>query len=67
MGATDEIIKSAITWDTMSGVARRSWARNEHAMETAIEYNKENKTNDHLTIPYIPEEDLITDAVAKLF
>ena len=65
--ATDEIIKSAITWDTMSGVARRSWARNEHAMETAIEYNKENKTNDHLTIPYIPEEDLITDAVAKLF
>ena len=23
----------------MSGVARRSWARNEHAMETAVEFN----------------------------
>ena len=39
----------------MSGVARRSWARNEHAMETAIEYNKENKTNHHKDM--VPKED----------
>ena len=27
-------------WDTMVGVARRSWARNENAMTTVAEYNK---------------------------
>ncbi len=64
---TDEIIKSAIAWDTMGGVARRNWARNEHAIETSIEYNKMCKGTDHITIPYIPEEDLVKDAVAKLF
>lgn len=64
---TDEIIKSAIAWDTMGGVARRNWARNEHAIETSIEYNKMRKGTDHITIPYIPEEDLVKDAVAKLF
>ena len=32
---TDEIIKSAIMWDVMGGVARRSWARNENALSTA--------------------------------
>ena len=31
----DEIIKSAIAWDTIGGVARRNWARNEHAIETS--------------------------------
>ena len=64
---TDEIIKSAIAWDTMGGVARRNWARNEHAIETSIEYNKMRKGTDHITIPYIPEEDIVKDAVAKLF
>ncbi|MCZ0718007.1 urocanate hydratase [Aerococcus kribbianus] len=64
---TDEIIKSAIAWDTMGGVARRNWARNDHAIETSIEYNKNRAGSDHITIPYIPEEDLVTEAVAKLF
>ena len=30
----DEILRSAMLWDVMGGVARRSWARNPHAMET---------------------------------
>ncbi len=30
------IIKSAIAWDTISGVARHATGRNEHAIETAI-------------------------------
>ena len=29
----DEIIRSALLWDVMGGVARRSWARNEHSIE----------------------------------
>ncbi|MBP2623977.1 urocanate hydratase [Streptococcus oricebi] len=63
----DEIIKSAIAWDTMGGVARRNWARNEHAIETAIEYNRMNQGSDHITIPYLTDEDQIKEAVAKLF
>ncbi len=35
----DEIIKSAMTWDVMGGVARRNWSRNPNAMEVAMEYN----------------------------
>ena len=34
----DEIIESAISWDVMGGVARRGWAGNEHALETAARY-----------------------------
>ena len=30
----DEILRSAMLWDVMGGVARRAWARNRHALET---------------------------------
>jgi urocanate hydratase len=59
----DNIIKKAISWDVLGGVARRSWARNENAMETAINHNKENKAGDHITIPYLVDEDLIKKLV----
>ncbi len=35
----DGIIRSAVEWDVMGGVARRAWARNEAAMETAAAWN----------------------------
>ena len=61
----DEVIKNAMTWDVMGGVARRSWARNEHAVETAIAYNK--KSGDaHVTIPYLVSDELIERLVKKL-
>ena len=63
----DEIIKSAISWDTMGGVARRNWARNDHAIETSIEYNRLHAGTDHITIPYLADEDLVKEAVQKLF
>ncbi len=63
----DEIIKSAIAWDTIGGVARRNWARNEHAIETAIEYNRLHQGTDHITIPYLTDEDLVKESVKKLF
>ncbi len=62
----DEIIKSAIAWDTMGGVARRNWARNDHAIETAIEYNRSMQEH-RITIPYLADEDLVKEAVQKLF
>ncbi|NSJ92698.1 urocanate hydratase, partial [Coprococcus sp. MSK.21.13] len=63
----DEIIKSAMAWDVMGGVARRSWARNEHSIETVLEYNKNNVGTDHITIPYLADEDLVKKAVEKVF
>lgn len=47
----DEIIKSAMSWDVMVGVARRNWARCEHAVEVSEEYNKAGRGK--ITIPYI--------------
>ncbi|MBZ9634724.1 urocanate hydratase [Clostridium sp. FP1] len=61
----DEIIKSALSWDVMSGIARRSWARNEHSIETAAEFNKTHNGTDHITIPYIVKEGLIKDSIKK--
>ncbi len=61
----DEIIKSSMPWDVMGGVARRSWARNANSITTSIEYNKTYGDNNHITIPYIPDEKLIKDTIEK--
>ncbi len=63
----DSIIKSSMMWDVMGGVARRSWARNSHSVETCVEYNKNYAGAGHITIPYIPKEDLVESLVAKVF
>lgn len=60
---TDNIIKSAMMWDVMGGVARRSWARNEHAMSTATAYNKRYEGDGHITIPYLVDDDLVDKLV----
>lgn len=62
---TDEIIKSAIMWDVMGGVARRSWARNENALSTAAEYNRKYKGKGHITLPFIPKQDLVDNVIEK--
>lgn len=58
----DTILRMSMPWDTMVGVARRSWARNEHAVSTAVEYNEMYKGQDHITLPYVAEND---DAIIK--
>jgi len=64
---TDEIIKSAIMWDVMGGVARRSWARNPNSISTSIEYNEKYKGAGHITIPFVADEELVNSLVdAKL-
>jgi len=63
----DEIIKSSMLWDVMGGVARRAWARNENSISTSMEYNKKNGSTDHITLPYITDEKLISDVIEKLF
>ena len=59
---TDAIIKSAINWDVMAGVARRAWARNPAALAVAAEYNQ---AGGRITLPYLTEEDVIDRLVAE--
>lgn len=55
----DQIIRESIPWDTMVGVSRRNWARNEHSIETAAAYNKQFADSDHITIPYVADDALV--------
>ncbi|CAM3224222.1 urocanate hydratase [Sporolactobacillus spathodeae] len=57
----DEIIKKSILWDVMGGVARRSWARNDHSIETALAFNQKYKGENQLTIPYLVDDRLFTE------
>ncbi|WP_205051776.1 urocanate hydratase [Peptoniphilus gorbachii] len=61
----DEIIDLSLTWDVMSGVARRNWARNDHAIEVSKEFNEDNEFG-HITLPYLVKDELIDNAVDSL-
>ena len=61
----DTILSNAMPWDVMGGVARRAWARNDNSIETAMDYNHTNKETDHITIPYVAEEELIDKLVEE--
>ena len=63
----DEILNTAMPWDVMGGVARRAWARNENSIETVMKYNDNNKETDHITIPFVANEDLVKKLVAEKF
>ncbi len=63
----DNVIRRAIPWDVMGGVARRAWARNESSIETAIKYNQDNKGTDHISLPYLADEGIVKDLVDKAF
>ena len=64
---TDEIIKSAMMWDVLNGVARRAWARNPNAMETSREVNRNYEGSYHITLPYTVDEESSARAVETLF
>ncbi|AFQ45876.1 urocanate hydratase [Desulfosporosinus meridiei] len=55
----DNVIKSALLWDVVGGVARRAWARNQNSIETGIEFNERYKGKGHMTMPFIPKDELI--------
>ncbi|MEE3383374.1 MAG: hypothetical protein VZR08_05335, partial [Anaerovoracaceae bacterium] len=61
----DNILKSAMMWDVMGGVARRNWARNEHAVETSVIYNQNPEYNGHITIPFMADDALVDETVDK--
>jgi urocanate hydratase len=63
----DAIIRRAIPWDAMGGVARRAWARNEASIETCIHYNDLRAGSDHVTLPYLADEGMVKRLVADVF
>jgi len=62
----DEILRSAMLWDVMGGVARRSWARNPNAMAVSEEFNETHGNYYHITMPYIADDSVINDAIKKV-
>ncbi|MCP5102594.1 MAG: urocanate hydratase [bacterium] len=63
----DEIIRCAMEWDVMNGISRRSWARNEHAIEVASQWNRKHKERGHITLPYLADDNLIDKLVSNIF
>jgi urocanate hydratase len=63
----DDVIRRAIPWDVMGGVARRAWARNPPSIDTCMEYNTRRRGSDHITLPYLADERLIGDLVEEAF
>jgi urocanate hydratase len=61
----DTVIRRAIPWDVMGGVARRAWARNKNSIDTSIQYNQMRKGSDHITIPYIADDKMIEKLVTE--
>ena len=62
----DIILRMAMPWDTMVGVSRRAWARNENALTTAAEYNLENAGSSHITLPYLADDAVVAEAAASI-
>ncbi|MDD2379841.1 urocanate hydratase [Aminobacterium colombiense] len=59
----DDIIRSAMMWDVLGGVARRAWSRCDHAIEVAMDINTKYAEDYHLTLPFIPDNALIEKTV----
>ena len=61
----DNIIKKAVEWDVINGIARRSWARNTNAMEVIKKWNEQNEGKAHITTPNIASDDLIENTLIE--
>lgn len=60
----DDILKTAMLHDVMTGVSRRAWARNNNALETSKLYNQMDN-NSYITIPELTDELMIKTLVEK--
>ena len=55
----DAIIRSALDWDVIVGVARRAWARNPHAIEVSQEWNDRNSADGQITMANLVDKQLL--------
>ncbi|MFR8331345.1 MAG: urocanate hydratase [Oscillospiraceae bacterium] len=61
----DTILRMAMPWDTMVGVSRRAWARNENALEAVGLYNEQFKETDHITVPQVADLEMIREVLGE--
>jgi urocanate hydratase len=61
----DNIIRRAMSWDVMGGVARRAWARNSHAMQTAAAFNHKRAPMEQITLPRLADDRMVRSLVEK--
>ena len=61
----DTILRMAMPWDTMVGVSRRAWARNENALETIQQYNALYEGSDHITVPQVADGEMIREVLGQ--
>jgi urocanate hydratase len=59
----DTILRMSMPWDTMVGVSRRAWARNENAISTAREYNELYAGSDHITLPELADRAMVQEVL----
>ena len=69
-----EIIRSAMMWDVMGGVARRAWARNSNAISVCKDYNQKagsaaggSAAWGHITMPHLAAEETVKNTVEAAF
>ena len=61
---SDRHISEMLLWDVNNGIARRSWARNEGALN-AIRREMERTPGIKVTLPNIADTDLVREMLAK--
>jgi urocanate hydratase len=61
----DRIIRSAMSWDVMVGVARRAWATNPNAVETVQAFHRRHGATDRITLPYPAADGTVETLVAE--
>jgi urocanate hydratase len=59
----DSIIRSAMLWDVIGGVARRSWARNPNSISTIEEFNTQYSGKGLVTLPFLADDSLVDGLV----
>ena len=62
----DTILRMSMPWDTMIGVSRRAWATNENALTTVAEYNKMYEGQDHITLPFVADKEMVAAALKQV-
>jgi urocanate hydratase len=60
----DDILRRAMTYDVMAGVARRAWAGNDNAVMTSEAFNR-TQGDGHVTLPHKAEDDRILALVRR--
>jgi urocanate hydratase len=61
----DEVVRKALSWDVMGGVARRAWARNEGAITTSETWNAKHADSGVINVPHPVDEALISRLVSQ--